>query len=51
MDTCTKLASQLHLCQPQHVLCADYLHEHWRPDLVRQHTHTHTNQHSGMTHT
>ncbi len=35
MEYVTKLASVLHLYRPEHLLCAEYLHEQYDPELVR----------------
>lgn len=36
MDTVTRIASGMHLCAPQHVLCMDLVHERWDPQLVSE---------------
>ena len=34
-ELASRLAPSLHLVPPRHVLCAEYLHKDWKPDLVR----------------
>lgn len=35
-DFATRLAATMGWVEPQHLLVADYLHQHWQPDRVRE---------------
>jgi secreted Zn-dependent insulinase-like peptidase len=59
-DFATRLAATMGWVEPQHLLAADYLHEHWQPDRVSgwqeaqsvrvANMHMHTPAHAGMFH-